>query len=151
MIDIHHPHDSLFKYIFSNVDNLKTFFKHFIPDIYKSMDLDTLQLINTERQAENIKKFFLDLAFSCKVKGVDSNIYIVFEHKSYPDKLAPIQIMYYCASVWEQNIREKKDFTPIIPLVIAHYQNCVYIILDYTVAITKKPEIIENIILESGG
>ena len=36
-------------------------------------------------------------------------------------------------------------------LIIAHNQDCVYIILNYTVAITKKPEVIESIILEAGG
>lgn len=56
MIDIHHPHDSLFKYIFSNVENFKTFLKHFIPDIYKNLDLNSVKLLNTEKQAENKKK-----------------------------------------------------------------------------------------------
>ncbi|MDM7273901.1 Rpn family recombination-promoting nuclease/putative transposase [Sulfurihydrogenibium azorense] len=231
MIDIHHPHDSLFKYIFSNVENFKTFLKHFIPDIYKNLDLNSVKLLNTEKQAENKKKFFLDLAFECKLDNLNSQIYVVFEHKSYPDKLVPIQIMYYCASVWEQDLREKKDYTPIIPivfyhgkqkwnipknlqehfknfplkdymidfnyylidlsrlddnyilknihdnlclmatiytmknifddikklkpvvkeLIIAHNQDCTYIILNYTVAITKKPEVIESMILETGG
>ena len=62
----------------------------------------------------------LDLLFSCKVKDQDAYIRVVLEHKSYLDKELPIQLSYYNAAIWEEAIKEKDYYPPIINIVFYH-------------------------------
>jgi len=62
----------------------------------------------------------LDLLFSCKVEDQDAYIRIVLEHKSYLDKELPIQLLYYNAAIWEEAIKEKEYYPPIINIVFYH-------------------------------
>jgi len=62
----------------------------------------------------------LDLLFSCKVEDQDAYIRIVLEHKSYLDKELPIQLLYYNAAIWEEAIKEKDYYPPIINIVFYH-------------------------------
>jgi len=62
----------------------------------------------------------LDLLFSCKVKDQDAYIRIVLEHKSYLDKELPVQLLYYNAAIWEEVIKEKEYYPPIINIVFYH-------------------------------
>jgi predicted transposase/invertase (TIGR01784 family) len=62
----------------------------------------------------------LDLLFSCKVKDQDAYIRIVLEHKSYLDKEIPIQLSYYNSAIWEETIKEKDYYPPIINIVFYH-------------------------------
>jgi predicted transposase/invertase (TIGR01784 family) len=66
------------------------------------------------------QKFMLDLLFSCKVKDQDAYIRIVLEHKSYLDKELPIQLSYYNSAIWEEAIKEKEYYPPIINIVFYH-------------------------------
>ena len=62
----------------------------------------------------------LDLLFSCKVKDQDAYIRVVLEHKSYLDKELPIQLSYYNSAIWEEAIKEKEYYPPIINIVFYH-------------------------------
>jgi hypothetical protein len=62
----------------------------------------------------------LDLLFSCKVEDQDAYIRIVLEHKSHLDKELPIQLLYYNAAIWEEAIKEKEYYPPIINIVFYH-------------------------------
>ena len=60
----------------------------------------------------------MDLSVDCEIDGIQSKIYIVFEHKSYKDRLTLIQILNYCLLIWSDEINEKKEhLTPIIPFI----------------------------------
>jgi Putative transposase, YhgA-like len=53
--------------------------------------------------------------------GQEAEIYLVFEHKSAFDKLTLVQILTYCAALWEHNIlHEKRSPVPVIPVVFYH-------------------------------
>lgn len=86
----------------------------------RKLDYATLKVVDTEKTGRKYKKFYLDLSVECTLSGSESEIYIVFEHKSYPDKLTLIQILNYCAVVWETNIRNREPLRPIIPVVFYH-------------------------------
>ena len=47
-------------------------------------------------------------------------IYLVFEHKSYPDKFTLIQILSYCIAVWENDLKKGINPRPIIPVIFYH-------------------------------
>jgi len=112
------PHDSFFKQIFSDPRRVKTLLDIFAKDVAKS--IHSITPVNTEKFSSKSQKFMLDLLFSCKVKDQDAYIRIVLEHKSYLDKELPIQLSYYNAAIWEEAIKEKEYYPPIINIVFYH-------------------------------
>ncbi|MDM7274088.1 Rpn family recombination-promoting nuclease/putative transposase [Sulfurihydrogenibium azorense] len=118
------PHDWFFKTIFSKEENTEKFLKGFLPNLYKIIKPNSLKLLPTEKQSVKREKFFLDLSFECKLNTKSPNnnaiLYFVFEHKSYPDKRTPSQIAYYKASIMEEDEKNNRLYTPVIPIVFYH-------------------------------
>jgi len=112
------PHDSFFKQIFSDPKRVKLLLDIFAKDVSKS--IHSITPVNTEKFSSKSQKFMLDLLFSCKVEDQDAYIRVVLEHKSYLDKELPIQLLYYNAAIWEEAIKEKEYYPPIINIVFYH-------------------------------
>ena len=112
------PHDTFFKQIFSDPKRVKILIDIFAEDI--AQDIHSITPINTEILSAKSQKFMLDLLFSCKVEDQDAYIRIVLEHKSYLDKELPIQLSYYNSAIWEEAIKEKEYYPPIINIVFYH-------------------------------
>jgi len=112
------PHDTFFKQIFSDPKRVKILLDIFADDI--AQDIHSITPINTEILSSKSQKFMLDLLFSCKVEDQDAYIRVVLEHKSYLDKELPIQLLYYNAAIWEEAIKEKDYYPPIINIVFYH-------------------------------
>jgi len=112
------PHDTFFKQIFSDPKRVKILLDIFAEDI--AQDIHSITPINTEILSSKSQKFMVDLLFSCKVEDQDAYIRIVVEHKSYLDKELPIQLSYYNSAIWEEAIKEKDYYPPIINIVFYH-------------------------------
>jgi len=112
------PHDSFFKQVFSDPKKVKMLLGIFAKDVAKS--IHSITPVNTEIFSSKSQKFMLDLLFSCKVKDQDAYIRIVLEHKSYLDKELPVQLSYYNSAIWEEAIKEKEYYPPIINIVFYH-------------------------------
>jgi len=121
-ISLKHPHDSFFKKLFDNEENIRDFLKAYLPkDLSKNIDLDSIKISDTEKENKKHKKYYLDLSVDCKLKDTDTKIYIIFEHKSYQDKLTLIQTLNYCLTIWENEIENNQKYlTPIIPFIFYH-------------------------------
>jgi Uncharacterized conserved protein len=112
------PHDTFFKQIFSDPKRVKILLDIFAEDI--AQDIRSITPVNTEKFSSKSQKFMLDLLFSCKVEDQDAYIRVVLEHKSYLDKELPIQLSYYNSAIWEEAIKEKEYYPPIINIVFYH-------------------------------
>jgi predicted transposase/invertase (TIGR01784 family) len=108
------PHDEFFKTVFSKKEVIRDFLKF----IGVEVDYNSLTLLPTEKNTK-YKKFYLDLAFKTKYKNKDAQVYILFEHKSYPDKKVYFQVLNYALSIWEK----EEKLTPIIPIIFYHGKN----------------------------
>jgi len=114
MVEKSSPHDSFFKLVFSDTGVVEDFLREFV-----GVDVKVKSLKPTEKKTKH-KKFFLDLAFEAEFKKQKAEVYIVFEHKSYPDNMAFIQIFTYALSIWEEEIRKGEKLTPVIPVLFYH-------------------------------
>ena len=106
----------------SDPQNVRDFIRGFLPsEIAAQIDLDTIKHKDREQLTKKNRRLHLDLALTCKLSGEDAEIYIIFEHKSMLDKLTLVQILTYCAALWEHNIlNEKRLPVPVIPVVFYH-------------------------------
>jgi predicted transposase/invertase (TIGR01784 family) len=116
------PHDWFFKQVFSNSKNVQDFLSIFLPDLSQKIQLSSLELVPSEKFSNNQKKHFLDLLYKCKLKDKEAYIRLIFEHKSYVDKKLPLQLMQYNAVIWEEALKEKDYYPPIINIVFYHGQ-----------------------------
>jgi len=121
-INLKHPHDSFFKKLFDNETNIKDFLKVYLPqDLSSQIDFNSIKISDSEKENKKHKKYYLDLSVDCKIKDTNSKIYILFEHKSYQDKLTLLQILNYSLTIWENEIENRqKTLTPIIPFIFYH-------------------------------
>ncbi len=121
-ISIKHPHDSFFKKLFDNEENIRDFLKAYLPkELSSEIDFNSLKISDTEKENKKHKKYYLDLCVDCLVSKTQTKIYIVFEHKSYYDKLTLIQTLNYCTTIWENEIENNQEhLTPIIPFIFYH-------------------------------
>ena len=121
-ISLKHPHDSFFKKLFDNEENIRDFLKAYLPkDLTKELDFNSLKISDTEKENKKHKKYYLDLCVDCQIASTKSKIYIIFEHKSYPDRLTLMQTLNYCLTIWESEIENnQKELTPIVPFIFYH-------------------------------
>ena len=119
---VHNPHDTFFKSLMSDPQNVRDFISGFLPaEIATKIDLGTIKHKDREQLTKKNRRLHLDLVLTCKLAGNDAEIYILFEHKSMLDKLTLVQILTYCAALWEHNIlTEKRSPIPVIPVVFYH-------------------------------
>jgi len=121
-ISIKHPHDSFFKKLFDNEENIRDFLRAYLPKkLSKEIDFSTIKISDTEKESKKHKKYYLDLCVDCLVSQTQTKIYIIFEHKSYYDKLTLIQTLNYSTTIWENEIENNQHhLTPIIPFIFYH-------------------------------
>ncbi|MEA3494410.1 MAG: Rpn family recombination-promoting nuclease/putative transposase [Bacteroidota bacterium] len=115
-------HDKFFKSLFSNKNGIKEFVSKTISfDIVKKLDLNTLELDKTEYLDKRLNSSFSDLVYNCKY-GEKQNVKIslLFEHKSQPEKFPHFQILGYMLRIWELQIKQKEELTPVIPIIFYH-------------------------------
>ena len=121
-ISIKHPHDSFFKKLFDNEENIRDFLRAYLPkELSNEIDFNSLKITNNEKENKKHKKYYLDLCVDCLVSKTQTKIYIIFEHKSYYDKLTLMQTLNYCTTIWENEIENNQEYlTPIVPFIFYH-------------------------------
>ncbi len=115
-------HDKFFKTLFLRKEDVKEFLSKTLPkELVKNIDLKTLELDNSEYIDENLKSSFSDIVYNCKYrKKTLIKISILFEHKSYPEKHPHLQLLSYMLNIWQKQIKQKQELTPVIPIIFYH-------------------------------
>lgn len=117
-------HDGLFKKTEEVLNNAVDFIKGTLPqEITQNIDFSTLELDKTEYRNEILSKFFSDLVYNCEYKGHKKiKITLLFEHKSSPANFIQFQILKYMINIWEKQLSQNKELTPVIPIIFYHGQ-----------------------------
>lgn len=115
-------HDKFFKETFSNVAVTKDFFTNYLPEtVMKHIDMFTLEPQKDSFINNELEETFSDLLFKANIAGREGYLYLLFEHKSYPDKGIAFQVLRYMVEIWEAKMDKEMGRLPIvIPLVIYH-------------------------------
>ncbi|MCX6584140.1 MAG: Rpn family recombination-promoting nuclease/putative transposase, partial [Candidatus Aminicenantes bacterium] len=92
MQEIKNVHDNLFKNVFGNVDNTRAFLHKALPEtLIKAIDFSKMSIDPTNYVSKKFKEGFSDiivktLIINEKGKELETDIYILIEHKSYKDE-----------------------------------------------------------------
>ena len=132
---IKQPHDKFFRSTFGQVKVASDFLSNYLPkDLINIIDMNTLEPQKESFLDENLKEEFSDLLFRVCINNKESYIYLLFEHKSYKDRMIIFQVLKYMLNIWESKIQADKDerkelreansgeieLPIILPLVVYH-------------------------------
>lgn len=120
---IKNPHDSLFKRTLGDKEVAVDFLQNYLPDnILKEIDLTDIKVAKDSFIDKELEESFSDILYNVSIDGRDGFIYVLFEHKSYYDKMTPIQMLGYIADIWKLYHKQNKNrkLPPILPMLIYH-------------------------------
>lgn len=126
MRDIVNPHDTFFKESFTRLEVARELFEHYLPTaVRQTLALDTLTLMPQSFVDQELQTQYGDLLYQVELTQNPEQtayIYLLLEHKSYPDALTPLQLLRYMVRIWDRDTQDKKPLRPIVPLVVYHGQ-----------------------------
>ncbi len=122
MSELTNPHDHFFKETFSRIEVARDLLANYLPpEVAAVLNLDTLEAQPDSFIDADLQEQFADLLYKVELKdGRSAYVYILLEHKSYPDPETPFQVLRYEMRIWENDWRNGEALKPIIPLVLYH-------------------------------
>jgi predicted transposase/invertase (TIGR01784 family) len=117
------PHDRFFKEVFSRPEVAADFLRQYLPaEVSQLLNTATLRLRKDSFIDPDLQQQYADLLYA--VRLIDKRpawVYVLFEHKSYPQPRMAFDMLRYMVRIWEQGTRGKEGaLAPIIPIVIYH-------------------------------
>src|SRR6056297_2367917 len=125
-IKVVNPHDKLFREIYGDKENARSFLTGYLPGkVLDLMDIATLEISRDSFIEKELADYYSDILYRVMLKdGSAGLIYMLFEHKSYHDKYVHLQLLEYMVKIWRLHIKQnKKTFGKlpiVIPLLICH-------------------------------
>lgn len=122
---ITNPHDKLFREVWSDKAVAADFLQNYLPeDVLKLVDLSTLEISKDSFIEKELKDYYSDLLYKINLADKPGYVYFLFEHKSYKDRLAPLQVLEYMPKIWRLHLKQHKTepLPVIIPMFLYHGQ-----------------------------
>ena len=124
MSDLSNIHDKFVRATFENVDRARALFESTLSsELLQVLDLDSIRVLKESYIQDDLTEYFSDLVFELDLKESKTNttdVVLLFEHKSSPDKNVLFQLGHYMFSHWFKKIRNSEPIKPIIPII--YYQ-----------------------------
>ncbi len=123
MSELSNPHDHFFRQVLARPEAARDLLLNYLPsEVVAWLDLSSLDLRKDSFVDGNLREHFSDMLYQVKLKDERAAyVYVLLEHKSYPDKLVAFQLLRYLVRIWEQALKEgESSLVPIIPLVVYH-------------------------------
>ena len=124
MPEITNPHDRFFRETLARPGAARAFMEHYLPAKVRAvLDVSEPQLEQDSFVDAELQAHRADLLYRVRLReGSGAYVYVLFEHKSVPDRWVAFQLLRYMVRIWERNLRERGQLWPIVPLVVYHGQ-----------------------------
>ncbi len=125
MTDMAHPHDHLIKVLLSDPGKAGTLLREWLPEeIAALLSLEPPELISGSFVDEELREHLTDRLFKVKtVTGRVAMLYVLIDHKSYPDRKVGWQFQKYMTKALEQWVLENPKWSclpAIVPFLFYH-------------------------------
>ena len=124
MEEVVNVHDKYFKDMFGKKDNARAFFSSYLPpEVLKHLDLESIEIVKESFIEKDLKEYFSDILYKVNLSEESAYIYLLFEHKSYSDRLTALQLLEYMVKIWRLHLKQNplaEGLPIILPLVLYH-------------------------------
>jgi len=119
---VSNPHDKFFREALSRQEVASSFLRHYLPaEVVQLLDVSAPEISKDSFVDPELRTHFSDLLYRVPFRGGgDAFVYVLFEHKSYPDRLIAFQLLRYMVRIWEHSLRQNQGIMPIMPVVVYH-------------------------------
>jgi len=121
-IGVINPHDKLFREVYSDRDNARSFLINHLPGkVLDMVEMSTLEISKDSFIEKDLADYYSDILYRVMLRdGSAGFIYLLFEHKSYHDRYVHLQLLEYMVKIWRLYIKqhEGKGKNPKLPIVI---------------------------------
>lgn len=121
------PHDSFFKYVMSRIEAVHDFIINYLPPhVAKQFDLSSLAIRKDSFIDEKLAEHFSDMLYEINLLDERAGeLYLLFEHKSFPKRQTIFDLLRYMVNIWQQQALQRPkgqilELKPIIPIIIYH-------------------------------
>jgi len=120
--EITNPHDRFFKETLSRPGVAQDFLRHYLPaDVTAVLDVSAPEVVQGSFVDPELQAHLADLLYRVHRRdGGGAYVYVLFEHKSTPERWVALQLLRYMVRIWERNRRQQGDLWPIVPVVVYH-------------------------------
>jgi len=117
---IHKAHDRFVRHLLSRPETAAGYLRQQLPaDVVRHLELSALRPVSQSFVDSTLRESLSDLVFEVPlVDGDEALAVILFEHKSHPDPLTPLQVLRYIVRILDQRLREGQALCCVIPLVL---------------------------------
>lgn len=128
--EIDHPHDRLFRAVFSDAAEAASLLQAAVPrELRENVEWNSLRLVEGTFVDDALRQSESDLLFEAGYgketeghgKGKDRlRLYLLFEHQSTPDVWVRYRLLKYCCRIWDADLRDdprRTELRPVVPLV----------------------------------
>jgi hypothetical protein len=124
MNEIGTPHDRYFRESFARVEVARDFLRHHLPaTVLAELDLATLEISADTFVAEDLRGEWSDLVYRVAYRDGTLEVYLLFEHKSWPEHWTLLQLLRYVVASGERFRKQHpkaRRLPPVYPLVLYH-------------------------------
>jgi len=124
MSEISNPHDLFFKELLSRPEGQRDFVANYLPAaVVAQLDLSSLEATKDSFVDPKLQAHYSDLVFRVRLRsGRPAFLYLLFEHKSRPDRFARLQLLRYTVELWDDWHRDhpRALLPPVFPVLFYH-------------------------------
>ena len=119
MTDPANPHDRFFRELAADPETAAGLLENFLPpEVRPLLDVGSLEIQKDSFVEPDLRAYYSDLLYRVGLAGLPSYVYLLFEHKSHPDRLVHVQVLKYMKPIWED--RRERPLPVVIPIVVYH-------------------------------
>jgi hypothetical protein len=122
--NIHQPHNDVFKLSLKRIEIARKLIAFSVsPSILNYLDLSTLSIMKDDGITDDFRSKIADVIYRVNDTTHKESVFILFEHKSKPDKRTHHQILSYMTLICDEIDKQKsiKEHRPIIIISIIVY------------------------------
>ncbi len=119
-------YDALFRRLFENPQVSSDFARHYLPAVYqKKIDFESAAIDRDTYMDDVVRRNYTDLLYRFNKKEGEGPLYLylLYDHKSAPDKWVSIQLLRYIMLIYRKELEKKnppKILPEVVPVVIYH-------------------------------
>lgn len=147
---IHQPHDKFFKRNLKEKKVAIDFLKmHLRPDIYKTVDIDSLQLTEKSFIVPELREIHSDVIYKCLIKNTPGYLFFLLEHQSTDDPLMAFRFLQTTVALSYEHLKQGHKKLPLIlPFCIYHGEISPYPYSTEIYACYQDPEFAREVVFK---